>query len=245
MLVTDWNSKEIKVMKSKGGKMSACNYKDNIIIPEGVSVWPHPDILKKLYKSNQIKSFNQISAEELKSIGFYSDLQSLGGEDAITWSVFGTLHYFPESAKVDFINSLLALLKENVQVKHCILQLWTRIAHPDNLVPGGPELDFIFISDRVAIFGESKWQSGEAKNQGREKNKTQLQLRNEYFKNLGDKIFPSIDRKIVLLVALEEEKGSPCSFISWDDVCNKTTHPLGDEIRRYYKWKKDVLDNYK
>jgi hypothetical protein len=81
----DWKDKEIPIAMSRGGKISLCNYEDNLIIPKSV-VWPHPDIVKKLYKSNQSKSFDPEALEALSAkLGFYCDLQSLRSEDAITW----------------------------------------------------------------------------------------------------------------------------------------------------------------
>lgn len=103
----DWNKKEIRIAKSRGGKISVCNYEDNIIIPSR-TVWPHPDITKKLYKSNHSKDFDRTSIEALSTrLGFYCDLQSLRSEDTITWSVFGSLNYFSKDLQVPL------LLKKN------------------------------------------------------------------------------------------------------------------------------------
>jgi hypothetical protein len=234
----DWNDKEILIAKSRGGKISVCNYENNLIVPPH-SVWPHPDIVKKLYKSNHGKDFDPASYEALSAkLGFYCDLQSLRSEDAITWSIFGTLLYFNKYHQVHFVNSLLEVIGEE-HIQDCQIQLWTRIAHPDTLVSGGPELDFQIIGDNVVIFGECKWTAKVAENQGKQKNKNQLQLRKEYLEKYGKRIFPHINRQLVLIVGLTKPQNPVCPNITWEEICNNTQHPLEEEISRYYHWKKE------
>lgn len=238
----DWNDKEIRIVKSRGGKISVCNHEDNLIIPPN-SVWPHPDIVKKLYKSNLIRYFEENARSELiKKLGFYCNLQSLRSEDAITWSVFGTLHYFPKVSKVEFINSLLERIGEKLRVNDCSIQLWTRIAHPDTLVSGGPELDFQIVGDNLVILGEAKWTGKVAKGQGEAKNKDQLELRLEFRQKYGKQIFPKANEMLLLVVGLSERPDSidsDITWITWEEICNKTRHPLENEVKRYYLWKKE------
>jgi len=234
-----WNGAEIQIAKSRGGKISVCNYEDNLIVPLS-SVWPHNDIVKKLYKSNHDKDFDQPSLEALRSkLGFYCDLQSLRSEDAITWSIFGTLNYFSKERQVSFVNSLLRAIGKEPKVTDCSIQLWTRIAHPDTLVPGGPEIDFQIIGDKAVILGECKWTSKVGENQGKEKNKDQLQLRQEYIEKCGKRIFPNIDLQIVLAVTLTKQQKTVCPSITWEEICANTEHPLKSEVSGYYFWKKE------
>lgn len=236
--MNDWNGKEIKIAKSKGGKICVCNYEENLIIPNN-SIWPHPDIVKKLYKSNHSKDFDERSLSELSGkLGFYCDLQSLRSEDAITWSVFGTLNCYPKSPQVQFVNLLLEKIGETLHVNDCSIQLWSRIAHPDTLVSGGPELDFLIVCDKLVLFGESKWMSKVAKHQGKKKDKDQLQLRTEFLQKYGKQIFSKSDKLLVLVVG-DELKGQDddYSYISWETLCKEIQHPLGDEIEQYYLWK--------
>lgn len=237
--IRDWKNDGIQIAKSKGGKTSVCNYEDNLIIPSR-TIWPHPDITKKLYKSDHGKDFEPSSLFTLKArLGFYCDLQSLRSEDAITWSIFGTLNYFPINLQVTFVNSLLKAIGEEPNVKNCFIQLWTRIAHPDTLVSGRPELDFQIVGDNAVIFGECKWTSKVAENQGKQKNKNQLQLRKEYLENYGKQIFPNVNRQLVLLVALTKPQHPICPTITWEEVCHNTQHPLKEEITRYLHWKEE------
>lgn len=137
-----------------------------------------------------------------KKLGFYCDLQSSRSEDAITWSVFGTLNYFPKGTHIQFVYSLLDNIGEKMRVNDCIIQLWTQIAHQNTLVSGGPELDFRIVCDRLVLFGEAKWMSKVAEGQGKKRNKDQLQLRQEFLQKYGKKIFPKAHTSFALLVGL-------------------------------------------
>ena len=233
----DWRGREIRIERSRGGKISVCNYEDNLIIPPK-SIWPHPDIVKKLYESNRWTAFDEKALVELKKkLGYYCDLQSLRSEDAITWSVFGTLHYFDKHAQVSFVNSLLKLVGEEKEVNDCFIELWTRIPHPETLVSGGPELDFQLSCDKIVIFGECKWTSGIAEGQGKKGDKNQIELRKMFLEKYGHKIFGGVKGRLVLLVGLDCQ-AKDCSCLTWEEVCNKTEHPLKDEIKDYYLWKK-------
>jgi hypothetical protein len=68
--------------------------------------------------------------------------------------------------------------------------LWRRIPHSDTLVPGGPEIDFGILTENAVILGEAKWQSGTGTRQGKRKDKDQIQLRGEFLKTYGKRLFP-------------------------------------------------------
>ncbi len=188
--IYNWDGKKIAIARSKQDRIAVLNYKDNLIITEH-SIWPHPNILKKLHKSNHEKDFENSAIKQ--ELGFYCDLQSLTSEDAITWSVFGILSYFTKAEQIRFVNSLLSKIGIGAEIKDCLISLWTKIAHPDTAGLGGPELDFLIIGDKVVLFGESKWKSEISQNQGKDKNKDQLQLRVEFLQKYGKKIFPNMN----------------------------------------------------
>jgi len=239
VVIKNWKGKEIEAAKSKGGKLSVCDYRDNLIIPPN-STWPHPDIVKKLYQSNHVNDFDDPERYELtRELGFYCDLQSLRSEDAITWSVFGTLHYFSKKYQIDFVNSLLDCIDSKPAITDCFIELWTRIAHPDTLVSGGPELDIQIVCDNLAIFGEAKWLSRIAQGQGKKKDKNQLQLRTEFLSTYGNRIFPKTSKQIVLTIELQATDHKNEYNVTWEEICNKTRHPLKSELADYYLWKKN------
>ena len=235
----NWKNDPVRIIRSRGGKIAFIDYRDNLLIPKNV-IWPHPDIVKKLYKSNRINAFFEKDIPRLRKVlGFYCDLQSMRSEDAITWSVFGTLNFFDSSIKTRFLNSLLKGIGEEANNNKCTLQLWSRVAHPDTLVSGGPELDFQFLGDSTVIFGESKWRSKISRRQGKSKKKDQIQLRKEYLSKYGAKIFPTSENRFVLLIGREKDMNTEdeVNYLSWDTVCTSLDHPLGDELAQYYKWK--------
>ncbi len=95
-------------------------------------------------------------------LGFYSDLQSLHSEDAVTWSFFGPLVYAAPSVRSAFVKELLILIDVQGSSLNALVWLWRRIPHPDDLVPGGPEIDFGIQTDDVFLLGEAKWRSSVA-----------------------------------------------------------------------------------
>jgi hypothetical protein len=82
----DWNDRAIPVAHSKGGVKAVAHPFDNLV-RTGISAWPPPEIVQKLYKSRQSRAFEGKDLEIATSgLGYYCDLQSLHSEDAITWS---------------------------------------------------------------------------------------------------------------------------------------------------------------
>jgi hypothetical protein len=135
------------------------------------------------------------------------------------------------------VNSLLELIDEKLEVNDCEIQLWTRIAHPETRVSGGPELDFQIVTDKLVIFGESKWTSKLPRDQGVRRNKDQLQLRREYLQKYGSRIFKKAERLLVLGVGLEAQNNQDCLCVDWKQICEKTEHPMKESVGKYYFWK--------
>ena len=125
--IANWNGELIAVIKSKGGVLATVNPLDNLI-STGISPWPTPEIGQKLYKSNQQRHFVGDEQEGAKSIlGYYSDLQSLHSEDAITWSVFGPLVYASSDVREQFVSTLFEYLKIPCRSCNCPnIWLWRR-----------------------------------------------------------------------------------------------------------------------
>jgi len=245
----NWNGRKINFAKSKGGVIVVSHPFDNLISANCIP-WPSPEIIQKLYKSRQVRAFEGAQSSICTSgLGYYCDLQSLHSEDAITWSVFGTVAYSSLSIRENWVSQFFKLLDISGAVStNAVIFLWRRIPHPDTLVLGGPELDFGIITDDTLIFGEAKWQSRIGMAQGKRKNKDQIQLRGEFLKKYGKKIFPSLNAYIVVGVGLFKNTfnntvPTGVSFISttWEDICSIQAHPHFDEIQRYYKWKLDHM----
>jgi len=180
-----------------------------------MNAWPTPEILQKLYQSNRVSAFagEQLSIAKA-GLGYYCDLQSLHSEDAITWSVFGTVSRFREEILSKWIDEFLSL--SNL---------------PD-------------ISSRGAdIF--LKWQSNVASSQGKNKDKDQIMLRGEFLLKYARRIFPKLSHHVVIGIGLSKESfrntvpdGVLFRSVAWGGVCNLKSHPLYDEVQRYFQWKK-------
>ncbi len=121
----DWNDREIRVARSKGGVLVTSHPFENLV-STGIVPWPTPEVVQKLYQSNQSKAFDEQNlAIAAGGIGHYCDLQSIHSEDAITWSVFGTLAYSDAEARNAWVSRLLALcLLGGVHATNSSVCLW-------------------------------------------------------------------------------------------------------------------------
>lgn len=245
MYISNWEQKQIEVGKSNGGVLALADFSDNLL-HKNISPWPHPAIIQKLYKSNQSSAFTGINNQIVtKQLGYYSDIQSLHSEDAITWSFFGVLSISDHNNRVDFLNWLVEQLELDWEKSQSyVIELWRRIPHPDTLVPGGPEVDFIIQGDNCVILGEAKWGSDVAQNQGKQKNnKSQLELRVDFLSKYGAKIYGSNYKFVVLYLTLDPVNLNPLNNnvvlknFTWDKLCQYSNFPLGNEFSAYYNWK--------
>ena len=184
-----------------------------------------------------------------KAVGFYSDLQSLHSEDAITWSVFGPVAYAAPEIRASFVGVLLKLIGvPNGPISIANVWLWRRIPHPDTLVLGGPEVDFGLQTDDVFVIGEAKWRSSIGVGQGVKRDKDQITLRREFCEKYGRRILTTCRRFVVLGVSLAggivpaveaEAEGvalQACDT-TWKSVVSLDAHPVADEVRAYLSWK--------
>jgi len=231
-----FNKDKIKVIKSKGLSYAVTSYKDNLLIPENI-IWPPVEIVGRLYKSIHINDFDHSAQSELiKELGYYTDLQSINSEDALTWSLFGYISKCSNEVKTDFLNELLKHLKYEGNQKYCNINLWTRLPHPETFVSGGPEIDVFIQSEKYIILIECKYKSQIGQNQGKDKDKDQIQIRNEWANKIGSKLFPN-HKIITLLVGLEMIDNS-ATFISWEELIEFKSIPHENDLKEYYNWKK-------
>jgi hypothetical protein len=244
----DWNGGEVQAALSKRGVVLLADFSDNLL-RDPDAPWPPPAIVQKLYESRQGSRFEEgVSKMVSRRLGFYSDLQSINSEDAITWSYFGLLAARPPHERATFLNWLLGQidLEEIAHSTYCTIDLWRRVPHPERVTtPGGPELDVVLDGDRAVVFVEAKWRSKEGVGQGIEGTKTQLQLRRDFLGKYGRVIYG--DRGFVVLgVVLDEplETATPADAlgihtkaIRWSDLAEYPDHPRAAEFGRYYDWK--------
>ena len=239
--IKNWNDQVIPVIRSAGGVLATHNPFDNLI-HDNIFPFPTPEIVQKLYKSRQERAFN----EDIKSsIGYYADLQSLNSEDAITWSVFGTLMYSDSQGAINFTKKLFSILRLDTTFREVNVWLWRRIPHPDTSVSGGPEIDFGIQTENTIVLGEAKWLSKIGKRQGKKQNKDQIDLRIEFLDKYGRIIWPSISEYVIMGLSLDKlivdgkhSRSIKLLDLSWDEICGIELHPKHDTIQKYLDWKK-------
>lgn len=174
-----------------------------------------------------------------RELGFYTDLQSIRSEDAVTWSLFGYLSYQVQSIRDSFYAELLKSLNLGSD-KNCNINLWTRLAHPDNFGTGGPEIDAILLGDNYLLLIECKWTSGIGKKQGVAKDKDQIQIRNLWKQKVGKKLYPNHQIEVVC-VANKMLTTETEHFIRWDSFCDFNNLPHKEQFSSYLNWRKTYI----
>src|SRR5687768_10138847 len=98
--IDHWSGQgSIAVAESKSGVLIAVNPYDNLVTTN-VTPWPAPEVLQKLYANGRFRGKTPEDDDAARrTLGHYSDLQSLNSEDAVTWSVIGPLIYGPPAWK--------------------------------------------------------------------------------------------------------------------------------------------------
>lgn len=242
--IGDYRGVPVTPVRSRGGVLAFGRFDDQLFRPAGIP-WPPAPVVQKLYQSRQISAFDDPAQQVLQSqLGYYCDLQSVHSEDVMTWNYFGPLFAAPPAERVRFGNWLLHKLQPEAEPNRvCEIDLWRRIPHPDTLVPGGPEIDFVVAGDQCVIFGEAKWRSAEGKGQGLHGDKTQLQLRSQFLDKYGQRIYGD-RRAFVLLVTSDRDPAIPSSAprlhrLTWAELCAYPHHPMREEVNDYYLWKRE------
>jgi hypothetical protein len=246
----DWRGNEIEVARSAGGVLAVTHPWDNLV-RTGIAPWPTPELLQKAYQSRQVRAFRDAELVRVTGkLGFYSDLQSLHSEDAITWSVFGPICYADTAARAAFARSFLDLVEiECGPFSNAAIWLWRRLPHPETLVSGGPEIDFGIQTETAFVLGEAKWMSAVARNQGVSRERTQIELRQEFCEKYGSRIVPDCKHFVVVSVSLCGDLLTKATTTAgdvalhsrdatWDAVVELDSHPLREELRSYLAWKR-------
>jgi hypothetical protein len=246
--VHDWCGKEIELVESRGGVLAFVNPWDGVVHGR-VDPWPPPELVQKLYQSNHAGAFDDAANISATSfLGYYSDLQSMHSEDAITWSLFGPIAYTDPDVRAQFCAQLLNSLGIERSVSNASIWLWRRIPHPDTRVSGGPEIDFGIQTAETLILGESKWRSSFGAGQGVKRNKDQIQLRAEYCIKNGAEVFPSVRQFIVLAVGRAGDLLTDAHHtlnggnvlmqeITWERLAGLTANPFATEFRQQLEWR--------
>src|SRR5438445_13823361 len=89
------------------------------------ALWPTAAVLQKLWRNPRHEEAFDGQARQLLTarLGFYSDLESLHREDAITWSFFGTLSMPSPVKRTAFLNWLLKRIELPANEKDATIEL--------------------------------------------------------------------------------------------------------------------------
>jgi hypothetical protein len=244
----DWRGKEIELVASSGGVLAFVNPWDGVVRGD-VQPWPPPELVQKLYKSEHASAYlGAAGIAANRFLGYYSDLQSMHSEDAVTWSLFGPIVYADSDVRAGFCAQLLELLGIPRSTTPATIWLWRRVPHPDTRVSGGPEIDFGIQTADTLIIGESKWRSGFGAAQGVKRDKDQIQLRVEFCIKHGAEVFPSVTQFVVLAVGrgrvlltdVHRALGGANVLLhetTWESLAGLTANPFAAEFREHLAWR--------
>ncbi len=250
MKLMHWLGHEVEVAQSAGGVFAFVDPWDGVV-HGGVTPWPPPELTQKLYQSRQARAYRGPDGEAVtRVLGHYSDLQSVHSEDAVTWSLFGPLaHALPEVRR-QFAEQLLQLLGLEESVSAATVWLWRRLPHPDNLVPGGPEIDVGIQTDTTLVLVEAKWRSAVGAGQGVARDKDQIQIRAEFCGKYGSQIYPGVTRFVVLAVGQSLGTLNPAQLghadgsvsireMTWGTLGGLGANPTAGEFRDQLRWREE------
>jgi len=237
----------VAAAESTSGVLVTVDPADNLV--NQTSPWPAPEVLQKLYASTRFQGRTlEDQSAAIERLGYYSDMQSLNSEDAITWSFFGNLSYAPPPDRLHVLNELLKRLEQPPETEAPSCWLWRRIPHPEKPESnGGPEIDFGLLTGTTLVLGEAKWNSKLGTGQGVEGNRSQLYLRARYCDTLARRALPTVRRFLVLGVGRSANvfHGSDAELntnaligeLSWRQVAECFPPSRGLELQRYLDWK--------
>ena len=251
--IQDWNGRWIEAGRSRGGVLVVRDWADNLV-RGGANPWPPPELTQKLCRADRASFFDPDEFEKLASpLGYYSDLQSVHSEDALTWSVFGPLIYSAPEVRHRFVETLLQRLEINYgRIRASTIWLWRRLPHPDNFCANGPEIDFGIQAEDVLLLGEAKWRSEVGAGQGQDGKKDQLEVRRLFLREMAPRLFPDSRQLVLLAVSpskplqaeveefIDNDRKLIQRFRTWAGLCAITSHPGMEELGRYLRWKQDL-----
>jgi len=247
---TDWKGRTIEMARSVGG-VFACGSPWDGVVHGDVAPWPPPELVQKLYQSRQSRAYRDaefVAATRLH--GYYSDLQSVHSEDAVTWSLFGPVAYATAPIRDAYAAELLNyVLGKSASPAPSHVWLWRRLPHPDNLVSGGPEIDFGIQTASVLLLGEAKWRSGVGASQGVDGMKDQVKLRVEFCEKYGALLYPGVEQFVVLLVSQVRGALTPSQNAlgsehvrvleaTWEELGSLEANPWHEEFIAQLMWRK-------
>ena len=229
-----------------------CDFSDNLIRDERL-----PAASASRAEAVREPAFAAFDEEELagceKRLGFYSDLQSLNSEDAITWSYFGSFLAETPAAARRLPNWLLEEvgLGEPAGSERCGDRLWRRTRTPTDRPrrAARSSTSSSTATGRRLLRGEVAFEgSDEPGSTGRSAASAQARLprrdRSARLRRPGLRRLAgsSLDEPYSA-VEPPDAHGVHTASVTWDRLAGYDRHPAGEEFSRYLAWKRAFLDD--
>lgn len=252
--IPNWKGRNIQVARSGeqfNGRMAVVDFKDNLVaaaIPECI---PFP-LLQKLVRSvHEADYFGAARTAVTNLLDFYTDLQSLASEDAITFSYFGPIWLRGSTEVARFTDWLVRELELPLRkTATANMEFWRRIPHAQTAGRNGSEFDWAVQSANLLLFSENEFCGSHASNLGIRCDLSQVEMLREYVIKWGAALHPSVERFVILYItpfalaqsAVQEDFPIGRAWLhirnlTWQHLSSYRGHPLGTEFGEYFDWR--------
>lgn len=248
MELIDWNGSAVAAERSRSGVTAVLDVSDNLVAAPSGSVDLPNEVRSRLEPSDGRDGFDSDEMTRLSAkLGFYSDMQSLRCVDPITWSVFGTVAASGARERACWVEELLGRIGLSYSSSEpADVSLWKTLRRMGN---GEDTLstDASVITGDSAVFFEASWFSPDASDKSDGKGfGRDIRARLRFLSGLsGGRMSRTEDRLVLVQLCLHEDaplltgkfEGVELRRMSWQYLVSLDSHPLYDEINRYYDWK--------
>jgi hypothetical protein len=244
--VPHWEeARQVTLAQSRSGTRVVSRLRDNFVYPIDAP-WPPHELRPKMRRGRFAGATSEDDRLATEERGYYCPLQSLNSEDAVTWSVFGTLKHLVKDKQVATIGQLFDALNLPRVDAEPAFSFWPRVQHPDTAkVSHGPEIDTLIVVGNWRVLVESKWGSGIDRKQGAAGNTNQIQIRADYCDRFGRKEHP-IAKWLVLGIgptsSVFPTVGPPndstaVASVAWSTLFDCMPSPYRDKLGAYSRWR--------
>ncbi len=252
MELIDWNGRPVLAELSRSGVTAVVDVSDNLVaIPSG-SVDLPSEVRNRLAPSDGRDGFDSDQTERLSAkLGYYSGMQSLRCVDPLTWSVFGTVASSGAEERACWVEELLGRIGLSYSPSEpADVSLWKtlrRMGDGDDTL----ETDASVITGDAAVFFEASWFDPDPSGgSGAEGFGEDVRAKLRFLSGLsGGRMSRSEDRLVLVQLCLHGDAplsngrfdGVELRRMSWQYLVSLGSHPLYDEVNRYYDWKLGLI----
>jgi len=253
--IPNWKGRNIRVARSGrqfNGRMAVVDFKNNLITGAIPGFIP-PPLLQKLVRSVHERAYFGAARDAVTELlNFYTDLQSLASEDALTFSYLGLIWLLGQSEVARFTDWLMRELDLPVAKGTAIMDFWRRIPHAQTGGRNGSEFDWAVARQDLLLLAENEFSGPQGSNLGVNCDLTQVEMLREYAMKRGCAVHPSVTSFVVLGVtscgrpeiAPQEDIDLGGAWlhvrnVTWQHLASYRGHPSGTEFADYYEWRID------